>query len=98
MLERIGDQFVQDQRDRLRRHGLELDFWPTQRDAMGRVAAARHVRRQFFFDKLAQFRAEVEGKPVRLVALGPLRNSPDGHGLEQRMCVLAVLPRSGGKG
>ena len=48
--------------------------------------------------QIKAFRAEVEGKPVRLGALGPLRNSPDGHGLEQRMCVLAVLPRSGGNG
>lgn len=48
--------------------------------------------------QIKAFRAEVEGKPVHLGVLGPLENSPDGRGLEQRMRVLAVLPRSGGNG
>lgn len=45
--------------------------------------------------QIKAFHAEVEGKPVHLGVLGPLENSPDGRGLEQRMRVLAVLPRSG---
>lgn len=45
--------------------------------------------------QLRTFRVEVEGKPVTLGTMGPLENSPDGRGLEQRMRVLAVLPRDG---
>lgn len=48
--------------------------------------------------QIKAFHAEVDGEPVHLGALGPLKNSPDGRGLEQRMRVLAVLPRSGRNG
>lgn len=45
--------------------------------------------------QIKSFHAEVEGKSVTLGTLGPAENSPDGRGLEQRMRVLAVLPRNG---
>lgn len=45
--------------------------------------------------QIRTFHVEVEGKPVALGTLGPPENSPNGLGLEQRMSILAVLPRDG---
>lgn len=44
------------------------------------------------------FRAEVEGKAVELGRMSPLERAAGSRNLEQRMRVLAVLPRSGGNG
>lgn len=71
---------------------LEVEDYEVQRDVVPVDLVFRLERETL---RIESFHAEVEGNPVRLGVMGPMESSPDGQGLEQRMRVLAVLPRGG---